>query len=384
MTSTTTRIATVSIVHEDGHEAAKEAAIELMDQLGRAPDVVLVFYSAEYSEEAVAAGFWTEFPRTTTLVGCSAVAELGPDGALTHSVSALGMCLSGFRARALSIEGGSDGYAAGRALVAPLGEKRPDLIILLPDVLTLNATQVLRGIQSVFGADVKVIGGGPADMGALAKTTMIANQATQSAGAVALALYGPITLSAAARSGYTPVSTPLSMTRAERGNVVLEIDGKPALSAYLDILGPRRDQMPGVTVEYPIGIVHSGTAEPDLVRAVFGIDKERNALILGGDIPSTGELRILGAGRADVVAGARSALETALAAMQHPDLILVFSCISRRVILGPRYKEECAVLPANVPRLGFYTFGELSPVAGVTQHHESTFTIAAIRFGNAA
>ena len=57
-----------------------------------------------------------------------------------------------------------------------------------------------------------------------------------------------------------------------------------------------------------------------------------------------------------------------------------FSCFSRKQVLGPRYKEECAAafarLPPGLPKLGFYTFGELSPYDGATTHHESTFTVA--------
>lgn len=382
-------VATVSIVSDDAHEAAKEAAFELKDRLGRTPDVVLVFFSAEFAAADIRNGLWSELPESTAVIGCSSYAELGPDGALTHSVTALGLCIPGYRVQVLSVPGGSDSYELGRQLVAPLSGQTPDLLILLPDVLTLNATRLLHGIQSVLGKDTAIVGGAPADMGAFKQTTMFANGKLQATGAVALAVYGPVSVSAAACSGYNPVSVPLRATKVEQGNVVLELDGRPALTVYLEFLGPRKSEMPAVTIEYPIGVV-SASSQPDrvsidVVRAAFGIDDKRGALILGGDIPEGAELRILSATRDDVLRGTKTAVQSALAAGQDADLMLLFNCMSRKLILGPRYKEEYvaadSALPKTLPRIGFYTYGELSPVSGVTQHHESTFTVAAVRFG---
>ena len=73
----------------------------------------------------------------------------------------------------------------------------------------------------------------------------------------------------------------------------------------------------------------------------------------------------------------------ALESMPDPDVALIFSCMSRKSVLGPRFAEECqasfARLPAGLPKCGFYTFGELSPVQGVTMHHESTYTIVLLK-----
>ncbi|HMY56814.1 MAG TPA: FIST N-terminal domain-containing protein [Pseudomonadota bacterium] len=382
-------VATVSIAGDDAHEAAKEAAFELKDRLGCTPDVVMVFFSAEFAAAEIRNGLWSELPSTTQVLGCSSFAEIGPDGALTHSVTALGLVLPGYRASVLSVAGGSDSYELGKQLVFPLSGQVPDLLILLPDVLSLNATRLLRGIQKVIGDRTPIVGGAPADMGAFKQTTMIAGSNLQTSGAVALALYGPISISAAAFSGYTPVSIPLRATKVEQGNVVLELNGKPALDVYLDFLGPRKSELPAVTIEYPIGVL-SGPADAktvtvDVVRAAFRMDENRGAIVLGGDIPEGAELRILSATRDDVLRGTKQAMQSALLSCQDADLMLLFNCMSRKIILGPRYKEEYvvadSVLPKTVPRIGFYTYGELSPVAAVTQHHESTFTVAALRFG---
>jgi hypothetical protein len=195
-------------------------------------------------------------------------------------------------------------------------------------------------------------------------------------------------VSTGAGSGYTPVAAPRVSSRVEGGNVLLELDGQPALKVYRDLLGPRAAEMPAVSIEFPIGVVEDGAspeAYPPLVRAVFRVDEDRQALVLGADIPQGGTIRILRGDSDDIIKGAKSATEGALAAMPDPDVAFLFNCVSRKVALGERYKEECEtafrVLPADLPRAGFYTFGELSPLAGVSVLHESTFTLALIRFG---
>lgn len=395
MTQVANRTATVSIVNDDPKAAAQEAIHELIDQLGGIPSVVVVFFSADFSAQAVLDGIYSELPTTSVVVGCSSFAELGPDGALTHSVTALGLQLPGYQVRALSTQGGADSFAIGQRLAEGLTSPKPDLILLFPDVLTLNVTRLLRGLQSQLGTEIPILGGAPADNGQFKQTEMICGQQVLPSGAVALALFGPLSIASAACSGYTPVSVPLRATSIENGNVLLTLNGRSALSVYLEFLGPRRNEMPAVTIEYPIGVIRrsSGKTEvlTDLVRAVFGIDEQRGALILGGDIPPHAELCILSATRPDLLSGTRAAVESILSAQKDSeapsDLVLVFNCMSRKVILGPRYKEEAAILHSLIdrktPRFGFYTFGELSPVASTTQHHESTFTVAAVRFGRA-
>ena len=81
-----------------------------------------------------------------------------------------------------------------------------------------------------------------------------------------------------------------------------------------------------------------------------------------------------------MIAGADQAGVEALARMPEPALALVFDCMARKIALGARYKEEVRAtfdrLGPDIPKIGFHTFGELSPVDGVTMHHDETFTLA--------
>ncbi|MCC6553770.1 MAG: FIST C-terminal domain-containing protein [Polyangiaceae bacterium] len=386
-------IAVASIVHDDAFAAAQEVAGELLDELGGAPDLVLVFSSAELSAERVAGGLRGRLPGATRVVGCSSYAEINREEALTRSVTALGLRLGRIEQRSFAIApGGGTSFEAGRRAGLELRDFKPDLVIALPDVLQLNATQLLLGLQDALGKGVPVIGGAPADRGGFQRTYQIRDGEVLSGGAVGVALKGPIRLVTGARSGYQPIGLPHTCTRVEGGNVIREIDGRPALRLYKGLLGPLAAGMPAISIEFPIGVVGGvrGTQrQPDdgllLVRAIFRVDEEHEALVLGGDIPEGAQVQVTRATRDDIIRGAEEATARALEAMPEPDLALIFSCMSRKNVLGPRYKDECAAafsrLPPGLPKMGFYTFGELSPVQGVTMHHESTFTLGLLQLG---
>ena len=378
----------VSIVHDDAYSAGQEAAQELRDGMGSAPELVMFFFSADFDAAQVTAGLRSGLPATTQVVGCSSYAEVGQDEALTHSVSALGMRLPGVRFQTFSHPKSALSSAeVGRQIGEELRELRPELVFLFPDALTQNVTQVLKGLQAVLGESLLVVGGAPGDNGTFTKTFQVRDGEVYSGGVCGVAMRGGIQVATAAASGYLPVGISRISTVVENGNVLLQLDGQPALQVYRDFLGSRASAMPAVSIEFPLGVFEDSTSSqqgPSVVRAIFAVDEKRQALILGGDIPQGANIRVLRAGREDVVKGAEAATAQALAQQPQPEIAFLFNCMSRKVVLGPRYKEECAatyrLLPKTLPRIGFYTFGELSPKAGTSVHHESTFTLALVRF----
>ena len=67
-----------------------------------------------------------------------------------------------------------------------------------------------------------------------------------------------------------------------------------------------------------------------------------------------------------------------------PDLILLFSCTSRRHVLGSRTDEELSVLKrqrSHVPFFGFYCYGEIGPFdkGGQVHFHSDTCIAVALR-----
>lgn len=374
---------TASIVNPDPFQAGADVAQELLDELGQAPDVVLMFISAAVEPQAVLGGFYSVMPATVRLVGCSSFAEINNEEALTHSVTAMGMRLGPLELRVIRGEPGP-GQAIGEAIAAELKDFEPTLLIVLPDVLTIKIGPLLQGLQAGLGANMPIIGGAPADMGAVVATRQFRDREVFPGGVVGLALKGPLRVVTAALSGYSLFGSERKVTRAA-GSKIREIDGHGALQLYLEYLGPRAAEMGTAMIEHPLGIVKGRGSQPAedtalLIRMVYGVDAAEGALVLGNEIEEGTAIRMTRGTRDDLLAAATTACRQVAAGAPTPAAALVFDCISRKLVLGTRYKEEIrgafADVARGVPRIGFYTFGEVSPVQGVAMHHESTFTVA--------
>ena len=381
---------TVSIQHDDAEEAGALVWESFFDVLGKAPDFVLLFVAGHLDARVVMEGFGRDLPARTRVVGCSTFAEIGEEGGLTRSVTAMGLCLGGgVEAEGFLVENlAGREREAGRGLAEQTKAFGPKLLVLLADGL-VNTDRLVEGMQDVLGRTFPIVGGMAIDDGRFERAYEILDRRVISGGAVALGLRGPVELVAGAKSGWVPIGSTHTCTRVENGNVVLEIDGRPALDLYLEYLGPRAGEMPSVSADFPIGIVGGlegvRRAEGEaiaLLRSVKGVDEARRALVFGGDIPEGAKIRMTRATRDDVIRGANEVGAKLVASMPNPSLALFFDCGGRKMVLGPRYREELretfARLP-GVPKVGFYCAGEFSPVDGVTMHHDETFTMALLR-----
>lgn len=379
---------TASIVHEDARIAGRDLALELLDELGDKPDLVLMFVSARYNLEAVVNGFHQACGPGVQVAGCSSYAEIDDTGGKTDSATAMGFKFgSGISATTMSgTPENNDARGLGQRLGRQAKEVRADLVIAFPDGLSLNQTQFMFGLQDVLGASFPIIGGGAADLGQFKETFQIRDREVISGGASMVALSGPIKLVTAVSRGWIPVGATRRITRMENGNVCLEMDGRPALDLYEEYLGPRTSEMPGVSIEYPVGVV-GGLPEAlpaddcQILRlqAVVGVDYARRSLVFNAEIPEGAEVRMTTTTRSDVIAAANNAGARIVQQLPKANVALMFTCMARKIVLGPRYREELENTLqqlGGIPRVGFYSYGEIAPVNGIAMCHGETFTIA--------
>ncbi|MDI3290019.1 FIST N-terminal domain-containing protein [Polyangium sp. 15x6] len=379
---------TVSIVHDDARRAGRDAADELIDVMGGRPDFVLLFGSAKYDGRAVLDGLRGRLGSDVRIAGCSSFAEIDDSGGLTESVTAMGLRLGGaLRVTPLAdVSNDGDDRALGRRLGERARALDPSLLLVFYDSLRVNGPHVLHGLHDVLGATFPMVGGGAGDLGQFVRAYQIADGEVLSGGASVVVFSGPIRIATAARSGWIPVGGEHRITGVEKGNVVRTIDDRPALELYQEYLGARAAAVASVAVEFPLAVVGGleGTCRPAegeiaVLRAVAGIDTQRKALILGGDLPEGTIVRMTTGTRDDVIRAAEVATERALRALPNPSCALLFDCMARKLVLGTRYRDELnkpLERLGSIPKAGFYTHGELSPVDGVCMCHNETFTIA--------
>ena len=129
--------------------------------------------------------------------------------------------------------------APGEALARSLAA--PDLraIFVLSDGLSVNGTELLRGIHRSVPPSVVVTGGLAGDGSRFKQTWVLVGGKPTPGFVVAVGLYGDtVGVSHGSRGGWDVFGPERVVTRSV-GNVLHELDGEPALALYKTYLGER-------------------------------------------------------------------------------------------------------------------------------------------------
>lgn len=326
------------------------------------------------------------YPRSC-LFGCSTAGtildERIADDALGVAVARFET--AGLRTAQAELAGPGGSRRAGEIVGEALRGDDLRAVLLLSDGLAVNGSELAAGIGSRLGGDIPVMGGLAADGDRFESTWVIADGRPRPGLASAVGLYGDsVRLGHGSRGGWDKFGPERLVTRSE-GNVLYELDGRPALQLYRDYLGRRADGLPATGLLFPLAVRGRGDDEAPLVRTIVAVDEDRQSLTFAGDVPQ-GALAQLMRARLDRLVDGSEQAAIAAAAM-HPDedslLALTISCVGRRLVLRELSEEEVevalAVLPPGSRQLGFYAYGELAPGGGGwCDLHNQTMTIATI------
>jgi hypothetical protein len=259
-------------------------------------------------------------------------------------------------------------------------------VLVLSDGLRVNGSALIRGMTSKLSADVRLSGGLAADNGEFAETLVGLDEAPAPGRIVAIGFYGDrLVVGHGSLGGWEMFGPNRRVTRAS-GNVVYELDGQPALALYKRYLGSFADGLPASALLFPLCLQAHEHAETGLVRTVLGVNDADDSMTFAGDVPEGTHVRLMRTSREGLVAGAEGAALVARRALGdvEPQLVLLVSCIGRRLVLKHRVDEEVegarAVMGLAAPFTGFYSFGELAPSVsgGSTVLHNQTMTITAL------
>jgi hypothetical protein len=170
--------------------------------------------------------------------------------------------------------------------------------------------------------------------------------------------------------------------------VLYELDRKPALDLYKRYLGDEAAGLPGTALLFPLRIRDPRHPENELVRTVLAVNHGDGSMTFAGDMPEgwvsqlmRGNFERLTAGAADA---ARQAAAGIRATSNSDSVAILVSCIGRRLLMGQHAVDELqaagAELGAHGPRIGFYSYGEISPQEpfGACQLHNQTMTVTTI------
>jgi small ligand-binding sensory domain FIST len=321
----------------------------------------------------------SERAQTPQVAGCS-----------TSGIIAGGREIEGGPALAVLTVGGG-GVRAQRIFVPSLKERpveaalevaaaaRPalgpaSLLCLFPDSYNLEPEPFLTALAREL-PNVVVVGGGATEDGMTGETFALCGDAVSTNAVSGMLLSGDIEITSGASLGCRLIGPPRRITAVHQ-NIIIEIDGKPALQLLRQTIGPlSNDLRRAAAMVYLAAALDPGAEQLEhgryLIRHMIGFD-EAKGLIATVYRPEAGDL--VGFALRDEE-GARDNLKLTLEDMERkvrnpPAFGLYFNCISRGSNLYSIGDHDSAYMARHFPEVpiaGFFTGFEFGPVTTATR-----------------
>lgn len=365
----------------DSYQAGFEACKEAMEKMGgEKPDFTIAFASVVFEQSELTRGIH-EASAGAAGIGCSTAGEITNEGPSEKSVIVMAIKSDQIRfINGLGADIKADARTAGQRVAKEIKEKTIDSLrtfVMLPDVLTGNGADIVRGVLDVLGENFPVVGGAAGDDFLFQKTYEYRDGEAVSGAVAGVGLSGKFSFGMGVRHGWVPIGVPMKVTKS-KGAVLYELNGKPAVSIYEDYFGAeaavlRREPLARLAITYPLGIKVPDLDEY-LIRDAITVD-DKGAITCAAEIPEGSEIRLM-------IGSKEKAIEAAQDAARHlmkefelqkskPRFMLMFNCIAREKLFAQKAKEEIdaimEIVGHDVPVLGFYTYGEQAPMGGETR-----------------
>jgi hypothetical protein len=324
----------------------------------------------------------TRYPGAT-LLGCSTGGEIHGSDVLDESLSvtSLRFARTALRSAEARVETAADSFKAGQEIGR--GLYAPDLrtIFVLSDGTRVNGSELVRGIRACTGNNV-VITGGLAGDGPRFGTTYVGLNGTPIPGRVAaVGFYGDdIAVGHGSAGGWDVFGPERNITRS-KGNVLYELDGKPALDLYKHYLGEDAERLPGSGLLFPLKVYPRDLPGEALTRTIVAVNEENRSMTFAGDMPEGFSAQLMRGNFDRLIEGAAEAAQQAALSQSGDRVAILVSCIGRKLLLGQRICEEVEavqdVLGTDIALTGFYSYGEVSPHAAThcAELHNQTMTV---------
>ncbi len=345
-----------------------EGLVEASTQLPKA-QLLLVFADRKLLEKNIfnkelAANF-----NNARIIYCSTAGEIY-DRKVQHSSAscvAIQLDKTAFSVQSNNIKNFENSYLLGKSTAALLDPKDLKYIMIISDGNIINGDDVLKGIQEVIDPSVIISGGLAGDGDRFQKTLVGIEENVVEGNIVLLGLYGNhIQISTGIKGGWDIFGPEREVTKAE-GNVLYEIDQTNALDLYKKYLGKYAAELPGSALLFPISLKVS-ESDLSIVRTILSVDEEKKSMTFAGNLPNGSKIRFMKSNFDRLITAASEAGVEANANISNhsPDLMLIVSCVGRKIVLSNRVEEEVEAATEGLPNtgaiIGFYSYGEIAPM----------------------
>ena len=316
-----------------------------------------------------------------TVVGCSSAGEILDLRVSDASIVGIAMRFDSTKTRpALVNLNGRTTSEAVSELIPQLDREDLRYTLILSDGLAVNGSELAASFREALPGDVLLTGGLAGDGDRFQRTAVFYDGKVFSDTIIAIGFYGDqLRVGNGSLGGWDPFGPTRTVTRS-RDNILYELDNQSALELYKRYLGTHAKNLPGSGLLFPLSITNDDN-DCELVRTLLAVDETEQTMTFAGSIPEGSKVKLMKANFDRLVDGASAAAtQTRKRLPDAADVALLISCVGRKMVLGDRIEEEVEavrdVLGKSPVMIGFYSYGELSPVAaGSCELHNQTMTI---------
>jgi hypothetical protein len=360
--------------------------------LAQSAQLVLVFGATAVLQDPQSVESIRKFYPAAHIFGCSTAGEICGVQVSDDSLVATAIHFEHTQVRAAQVSLGAysgsrqAGETLARALPHSLGaeeglDEKLAHVLVLSDGLSVNGSDLVRGLMENLPAGAAVTGGLAGDGARFGETLVFKGDTPEKGVVAAVGLYGSrLKVGIGSLGGWDPFGPERLVTRA-KANVLFELDGRPVLGLYKQYLGEHADGLPATGLLFPLS-VRAKPGETPLVRTILAVDEQQQSMTFAGDVPEGAHARLT---RADVDRLVDGAVDAARASRPEgavaPTLAVLISCVGRKLVLKQRVEEEVegvrGILGEQAVLAGFYSYGEIAPfsLGERSELHNQTMTV---------
>lgn len=363
------------------------------ETLSGEPQLVLAFGARALVEDAARFGELRALYPNARLVTCSTAGEIA--GAQVHDdsivVASILFATSSVQCAETDITERNDSLAAGKRLADQLPKEGLIHAMVFSDGLHVDGTALVKGLNDNLPPTVSVTGGLVGDGSDFKKTVVGLNHIPVEGKIVVVGFYGTdLKVGYGSLGGWDTFGIERSITKS-KGNILYELDGKPALELYKTYLGDQATGLPGTGLLFPLRLRvenPQGKDPGEVVRTILAVDEKNQSMTFVGDMPEGAHVTLMKANFERLIDGASGAGDMSVEPLgsKPAELAILISCIGRKLVLKERTEEEIEAVRSAIGEqaatIGFYSYGELCPTAPTEKQcrlHNQTMTITTFR-----
>jgi hypothetical protein len=352
------------------------------------PQLVIVIGAPQFFENEIEIKkIKSKYFKNSIVVGCSSAGEVADHVVLENKLTLTTFTFQNVQieSQTVQIPKMENSFSAGASLMSHFKNTISAMMIFSPGV-DVNGSALIEGLLSTAKTKFPITGGLAGDNARFVKSYTLHNLTILSNQVVGVSLSGnQLVFKHGIYGGWQSFGITRKVSKSQ-DNILFELDGEKALTVYKKFLGEEAKNLPASGLLFPFAVLNPDQSESGIIRTILGISESDGSLILAGDVEEGGLLKFMHANTDKLVLGAEQAANCAEVHLnfREPGATFIVSCIGRKLVMGNRVDEEieavAEILPSKAVNFGFYSYGEISPLAGTLdcKLHNQTMTITYI------